>query len=197
MKTGKITALAVLFIFASTLVYGAEEQGLWQRLRNKFSPKKESVKPAAAVKQAPIVKQAPVVKPAAAVERSEMTVDELVADITENLDSEDEILTYVQELKKTVHAEGKVVYTLGGIPLKDAKKADLVKLSEAVAQAAVRIRTERIQAQLETVRQAQGLARQQVMQRPPAPPVQPPRPPQSPASNLPRVPAAPPAPPKR
>jgi len=206
----KIMILAVLALFTASLAYGAEAQSVWQRMRNRFFPSKVAVKsdvakpavakPAAAKSAAmPAPLQREEAEAKARKDRSAMTKEELLADIRDNLDSEDEILNYVPSLKKSQDAEGKNIYLFHGVLLKDVSRDGLEKLSVTVAQISTKIRTDRIVNQLESIRQAQSVSRMQNIMRPPrivTPPAQPPQTPRAPSPTA-NIPSAPPSPPRR
>lgn len=141
--------------------------------------------------------------------RSKMTREELLADIKYDVESEEDILDYIPSLKKSKDADGNDVLTFNGVKIGDLNRADLEKLSVTVGQVSTRVRTDKIQRQMETIRQTQALAggarSPTGMPRgaapiasppslPPAPPVttRPPQPPQTPqAPSAPRVPPSP------
>jgi len=215
MKIRKIMILAVLALFTASLAYGAEAQSLWQRMRNRFLPPKVA---ATSDVEKPIVAKPAVAKPVAAKsaampaplqreeaeakarkDRAAMTKEELLADIKDNLDSEEEILNYVPSLKKSQGTGAINIYLLDGVPLEQVEKEDLEKISVTVAQISTKIRTDRIVNQLESIRQAQNLSRMQNITRPPqivTPPVRPSPPPRAPSTTS-SIPPAPPAPPRR
>ncbi|MBN1527083.1 MAG: hypothetical protein JW919_05845 [Candidatus Omnitrophica bacterium] len=194
-----LLATCITALLASSL-FAAENEGFFKRLWHRwFPPKAESVKevPAKAVPEPLKIPPAPQVaevageKAARQVEAArrrvtQMTKGELIEDIMETLDSEDEVLDYVPELKKTRDPSGKEFYTYGSAPLEDLEKGLLEKIWARVHQTATKIRTERIQDQLETIRQIENLRRATTP--PPQPPPQPPRVPPSP----PRIPPQPP-----
>lgn len=127
----------------------------------------------------------------APVEKKEMTRDEMLADLKESLSEEDEIFDTIPELKAEKDKDGKSYYTFKGMKLEDLSKGDLDKLSARVHQALVRIRTDRTQRQLETVRRTQNIQRISVPPQPPRTPSQPTPPPSPPRTS------APPPPPSR
>jgi len=135
--------------------------------------------------------------------RAEMTKAEIIETIQDVLDSEDEALDFIPDIKKRKDKDGKEFYVYLSeskeMKLEDLDREKLDKILTRVNQTAVRIRTERIQRQLESIQQAQNIQRMQNIQnmqniqrvqtnvqRVPLPPPQPPKAPQ-----------LPPAPPKK
>jgi len=187
MKRRKIIVLAVLSVLLASSVYAAENQSLWQRMRDRFFAPKASVA---------VAKTEALPAPE---KHSEMTKEELLIDIKDNVDSEEGILDLVPSLKKGKDASGKDIYLFNGLPLENAGKEDLEKLAVSIGQIAAKMRADRIQGQLDTIRQAQAINQLQriqtvvprppapppAIQRPPAPPVvqQPPRPPSAPSTT--------------
>ena len=199
-----VFAACITLLLASGLA-AAENEGFFPRLWHRwFPPKQEAAKEVPqkpvpeAAKPAPEAVKAPPApdiaavageKAAQAVEKKkiilDMTKGELIEDIIETLDSEEEVFDYVPEIKKAQDPAGKDLYTYSGARLEELEKDLLEKIWTRVHQTATRIRTERIQDQLETIRQIENLRRATP---PPQPPPQPPRIPPSP----PRIPPQPP-----
>ena len=215
MKKRILIAAAVisfaLGIFALDGFCGGEKVGILQRVKNAYNNfrNKQQQNPQAVSEEEPkaaasVQKAAPAPKAEAPkaeglkapVEKKEMTRDEMLADLKESLSEDDEIFDVVPELKAVKEKDGKVYYTFKGMKLEELSKEDLDKLLVRVHQTVVRMRTDRIQRQLETVRRTQNL--QGLSATPQAPPKvqQPPRAPSQPASP-PRLPAAPPPPSRR
>ena len=126
---------------------------------------------------------------------------ELIKNIGDNLDGEDEAISVIQGLKKESLGKGSPYYTYNGVKLEDMDVETLKKLNDRVGSEVARIRTDMINRQLETVRQAQRVtdAARQAARIPAAvtqPPQTPPRPPQMPPS-VEQPPNAPQIPPKR
>ena len=115
----------------------------------------------------------------------EMTKEEMLATLKEDLVDNEEVFNMVPELKSVAGKDSGVTYTYNGISFDGLSKEDLAKLYSRVRQAVIKIRTDNIQRQLEIVRQADRLRK---MTNPP----QPPRVPAAPQS-APRVPQPPPA----
>ncbi len=126
------------------------------------------------------------------IEKEEMTRDEMFADLKESIEEDDEIFDMVPELKAEKDKDGKFYYTFKGIRLEKLSKEDLDKLLARVNQVLVKLRTDRIQNQLETVKRVQNIQRMSAspqVQQPPRTPSQGP--------SAPRTPSAPPASPSR
>jgi hypothetical protein len=121
--------------------------------------------------------------------KKEMTKDETLAQLKKEIATSDEIFNAVQGLKSEKDSKGNIIYTLNGVTIDNLSKEDLDKLLTRVRQSLVKIRTDRIQKQLETVKRAQG---PRVIFAPPQPARTPPNP--TPPA---RVPQAPPTLPKR
>lgn len=143
-----------------------------------------------------------------------MTKAELLKEITETLDSEDEILDYLPQLKKETSADGKNVYKFSAdnksVPIQDLDEGTLKKILGSVHQTSTRINTDRITRQLEVIRQTQRVVSAPTPPRPApvTPPAAPPRvvvpqithspaPQQPPQTSVPRTPAPPPQLPRR
>lgn len=226
---------ALVCIFCSIPSYAQETEGLIPRLMKRFQKKEEaSKKPAETMPAAVPAKKtiAPAARPQADQrmpqipgERSasaeggrtvtpgleNMTKEELAKDITEELMSEEEIFDYIPQLKTEKDPQGKKIFTFESngqrIKIEDLDKETLGKLYGTINQVSTKINVDRINQQLETIRQAQNLQR---VTRPPqaiSPPPQPPRlqtvPPSVPQAapsrppEIPRVPQPPPQPPRR
>lgn len=118
---------------------------------------------------------------------AEMTKGEMLAALKEDLADNNEIFDMVPELKAAVsHQDGKAVYTFNGAALESLSKEDLTNLFGRVRNALVKIRTDRIQKQLETIKQVERL---RVITSPQQPPHAP--------STTPSVPKIPSSPPRR
>jgi len=120
---------------------------------------------------------------------SEMTKNQMLAELKEDLASTDEVFDVVQGLKVVIGTDGRAVYTYNGVALEKISKEDMAKLFGRVRQALVKIRTDRIQRQLEITKQVERL---QSM----ASPRQSPRTPSA-VPSVPKVPSSPPATPER
>ena len=121
--------------------------------------------------------------------KKELTKADKVGLIKSDLDSFPEILGFVPDIKKETDAAGKASYTYKGKKIEELDNDQLEKLYARVSNETVRLRTDRINRQLDTIRRAEQINRQnrQLMQTPrvPTPPPQPPK-----------IPKLPPAPPK-
>ncbi|MDD5136784.1 MAG: hypothetical protein PHN63_05510 [Candidatus Omnitrophica bacterium] len=136
-----------------------------------------------------------------------LTKEDLIERITRNLDRVDEIINFIQGLKKETDPAGKAIYTFQGTKIEDLDKDTLTRLYSRVSAEAVRIRTEKINKQLENIRRAEQLSHQvrPIVSTPFTPPSLPPVvnvPPQTPSTphtvtEPPKTPTPPPAPPKR
>jgi hypothetical protein len=186
----------MLGIFASDGLCREEKAGILQKIKtayNNFRKKRDLQK--AEAQPRTILPEAGAEKtalPETKLEKKEMTQDETLADLKESIGENDELFDIIPELKSEKDTGGKFHYTFNGIKLEELSKEDLGKLATRVRQTLVKLRTDRIERQLETVRRVQNI------QRIPAPTQvqQPPRIPSQPSSP-PKGPPAPPAPPSR
>ncbi len=145
----------------------------------------EPAKPKAAEKPAP---------------KKELTKPDIIEHIKGSLDHFDEILNFVPGLQKYTDAAGKATYKYQDKPLEDLDKDQLMKLYFRVSNEAVRLRTDRVNKQLETIRRSEQASRRAAMPaRPPTAYIPPKLPPAHPSAvtRPPKIPAPPPAPPKR
>jgi hypothetical protein len=125
-------------------------------------------------------------------EKKEMTKGEILAEIKDKLGSDEEAVGMIPELKAQKGVGGNTYYTFKGVKLDDMPKKDLAELLKRVDQVIVKIQTDRIQQQMESIRQSQNIPRVIA----PLPSVtQPPRPATAPPST-PNAVLPPPAPPK-
>lgn len=133
--------------------------------------------------------------------RKTMTKEDLVKDIEETLDGEDEILGFIPELKKFEPEVSKpAYYTYKGTPLSDLDKEKLESISVRVDRTLTHITSQRVQEQLEMIRQINNLQRMQNIRATPPyvppvvtqPPQQPPRSSTQPPPQPPRLPPSPP-----
>ncbi len=123
----------------------------------------------------------------------EMTKEEMLAELKEDLADNDEVFDAVPELKASAGKNGKAIYTYKGTVLDELSKEDLANLYVRLRQTLTKIRTDRIQRQLETVKRVERLQRIATPPQPPRIPVQV-QPPRIPAA-APSAPKAPPSPP--
>jgi len=193
----KIVASAVVLFFCIASVSFAAENESWiQKMKNKFQKKEVVPAKVSPAKIAPAKEAKKTEAPKK--ERKDMTKDELVADITKNLDREDAILNLVPGLEKKSDPDKKEYYTYQGKRLEDLDKDTLDKIFGRVRNEALRLRTDKLNRQLETVRRANAMTATvpQVPRSPVPPTVN--VPPQVPRSvQPPSRPPAPPAPPRR
>ena len=185
MKRIKILFLSIFLLSCmNSWLYAADDK----------SPAKDQAKKAAAMP----VKE----------EKKQMTKEELSTYIKELLDHRSDILGFIPEIKKETGADGKVSYLYKDVKIEDMDKDQLHKVLNRINGEMGRINTERLQKQLQTIRQAdqanrtsQQAARQvNIPQPPPAPTVYlPPQPPCTPSNvtQPPKAPTAPPTPPRR
>ena len=169
-----------------------------------FSAENEP-KPAQAVSEAKAASQ----KKEAVKPKQEFTKEYFIEHIKGTLSHMEEIMNFVQGLKKETDKAGNVTYTYNGTKLGDLDKEQLSKLYGRINNEAVRIRTERLNRQLESIRQAERasrVARQTARQivvpaPPPRPPIiyTPPQPPPMPSAvtQPPKIPPPPPTPERR
>ncbi len=133
---------------------------------------------------------------AAEKEIKEPTKEDLVLHLKMMLEHEDEVIGFVPGLKKEKDAKGAVSYSYQGIRIEDLNDKDLRVLYAKTQNELNRIRMERLNKQLEAIRQAEQSRRaaEQATKVPRlvTPPAQPPRVPPQPPS----IPKPPPAPPQ-
>jgi len=194
-------AVIIVFSFGLSAAYGAgnenEKVSVLQKMKNAYNDfrNRDQQKPPAVKNAAPKVSPAPVVKPKV----KELTKEAMLTELKQDLIDNDELLEAIPELKKSAGQDGNVAYLYRDTALDQLSKEEMAKLYSRVRQSLVKVRTERIQRQLETIRQAERL---QGPTRPPQPPTHistPPQPPRVPSAPpaVPRAPTPPPAPPRR
>lgn len=118
----------------------------------------------------------------AATKAAEMTKDQMLAKLKESIASTDEIFEVIKELRTVISKDGKISYTYNGIALDSISKEDMAKLFSRVRQALVKIRTDRIQKQLEITRKVERLQSAADVRQPSRLPASPPSLPKSPPS---------------
>jgi len=206
----KIVAFTAIFGFLlySSLSFAEEKQSIFKKLidfKNKAFIKKDAVSaPKAEVKPAVPVSGGPASASKAMPPKKAYTKEEMVADVKETLDDEEELLNFIPGLKKATTEKGESLYTYEGMKLEELDQEKLRKIFTRVRQEATRIRTDRLNRQLETIRRTQQLTAvaaggaPRVPVAPPAPPriLSTPNVPSAPPS-IPRPPSPPPAPPRR
>ncbi|MDO8525584.1 MAG: hypothetical protein Q7S07_03760 [Candidatus Omnitrophota bacterium] len=120
----------------------------------------------------------------------ELTKREMVDRINSNLDSFPEILNFVPGLKKETGPAGKITYTYHGKNIGALEAEQLSGIYSRVNNESVRLRTDRINRQLDNIRRIDEINRQnRQLIRTPKIPTPPPR--------LPKIPRIPPALPRR
>ena len=141
--------------------------------------------------------------------KRQLTKEELAKHIKDLLDNRDDVLSAVREIKKETDPDGKVSYLYGGAKLEDMNRDDLQKLLNKINGEMGRINSERLQKQLEVIRQAdqasrsaqQGSRQVNIPRLPPQPPAvyMPPMLPPAPPNVIqpPKTPTPPPTPPRR
>lgn len=200
-----VTAIFTFLIYSS-ISFAEEKAGIVKKLtdlKNKIFAKKEAV-PAVKEKAKPAVSEP---APNLPLPKKTYSKEEMTARIKNILDTEEELLNFIPGLKKAATEKGESFYTYEGLKLEELDKKKLSKIFTRVRQEATRIRTSRLNSQLENIRRNQqltaaaggGAPRVPVMPpQPPrvyTPPSIPPAPPSVP--QPPRAPAQPPAPPRR
>ena len=131
-------------------------------------------------------------EPAKAAPQKELTKAEKIDLINHDLASFPEILGVIPDIKKSADAAGKATYTYQGKKIEDLDNDQFAKLYARVSNETVRLRTDRMNRQLETIRRTEQINRQnrQIMQLPRMPAI-PPQPPKIPKSPPPPPPALP------
>jgi hypothetical protein len=129
----------------------------------------------------------------------EPTREELAESLKGMLENNGEIVNLIPELKARKDADGNVSYVYRGTSLEKLDDKTFRKLYQKTQSEAARIRTERLNRQLESIRQAQAAANaaHQASRTPRVvtPPPQPPRVPQPPPPT--QIPKQPPQPPRK
>lgn len=180
-----LVVIIVLF-FSLSAAYGLGD-------RNNEPPEQSSAPKVEASKiESPKVESSQAVAQKAKPKLKEMTKEEILVELKGDLADNEEVLNMVPELKAGKGADDKVFYTFKGTKLEDLSKEELDGLFTKTRQVIVRVRTEKIQRQLEIVSQAQKMQRIAVPPQPPRIPAQPPSPPRTPSK-----PSVPPSPNRR
>ncbi len=177
--------------------FRVRQQQKSQAVKNKALKQSLAPKVTASKIKSPKVESPQAVAPKAQAPDKEMSKEEMLAELKEELADNEDVFDMVPELKAGEAADGKVFYTFKGVKLEDLPKEDLNGLFTKVRQAMVRVRTERIQRQLEMVAQAQRPQRIAAPPQPPRTSASSPLPPRVPSkpSAPPSPPSAPPSPP--
>lgn len=125
--------------------------------------------------------------PKARVPKKDMTREEMISELKEELKFNEELFDLFPDMKSKKGDDGNIYFTFKGIKIEDMPKEDIDNLLTKVRQALTKIRTDRIERQLEVVRRVERLNSA-------AAPLQSPRVPAAPPS-APRTVSAPPSPP--
>lgn len=206
----KKVLLAVVIIalsFGLLSVYAADDKSekvsMLQKIKNAYNDFKsrQQQKSQAAVNNrgAGQVSAPKANAPEAKIEKKELSREEMLAQLNEDFGVNEEVFDAVPGLKAEKTADGKASYTFNGKKLSDLSKEDLKDLFIKARQALVRIRTDRIQRQLDTVKRVDSVNR---LANPPMPSRVPaagpsiPKVPTTPPSVT-KAPSLPPSPPKR
>lgn len=141
--------------------------------------------------------------PKAHVPKKDMTREEMALELREELGSYEELFDLFPDIKSKKGDNGNVYFTFKGIKIEDMTKEDIDNLLTKVRQALTKIKTDRIERQLEIVRRVERLNRAAVPLQSPRVPAAPPSTPSAPAApppppqSAPRTASAPPSPPRR
>jgi hypothetical protein len=106
----------------------------------------------------------------------------MLAELNESLGETEDLIGVIPGLKAVTDRYGKVGYTYGGVAMESLSKEDLTKLLSRVRQALVKIRTDRIQKQLEIIKRTEKIQSAADMKQPPRLPAAPPSLPKAPPS---------------
>ncbi|MCX5668445.1 MAG: hypothetical protein NTY34_09145 [Candidatus Omnitrophica bacterium] len=205
-KRTLFVAVVIMLSFGLPAAYGLgagnEKVSVLQKIKNAYNNfrGRQQQKSQAINNEAPKQPPAPAKIAASKIESpkdKEMTKGEMLAELKEDLADNDEVFDAVPELKVSAGQDGNAVYTYKNMALDGLSKEDLAELYGRVRQALVKIRTDRIQRQLETVRRIEMLqktatppqlpripAEAQPPRIPPAPPSAPRNPPSPPPSQV-------------
>lgn len=171
----RIIFAAVIMVLSLVVLAGYgfgedEKQGVSQKVKNA---------PQAATNKAEA--------PKARVPKKDMTREEMILELKEDLKHDEELFDLFPDMKSKKGDDGNVYFTFKGVKIEDMPKEDIDNLLTKVRQALTKIRTDRIERQLEIVRRVERINRT-------AAPLQSPRIPAAPPS-APRAVSAPPSPP--
>ncbi len=196
-----VVAVAAIYLTLSAGFVNAEEVkkvGILERIKKSYNDFKKRGQQKTQVVKKEALPLKPVNQPMVKTPKKEMTKEDLLAAVKEELAGNEEVFDMVPGLKADKDADGKVFYTYKGMKLEDLSKEDLSGLLTRAGQAMVRVRTERIQNQLDAARRVQTLQRPATVPQLPRIPtqVQLPRTPSAPPS-APRTPPSPPTAPQR
>lgn len=184
--------IIIILSFGLSPAYGFdgknEKVSVLQKIKNAYNNFRNRQQQKSQVVKNEVSEEPPILK--VQPETKEATKEEMLAELKEDLAYNDEVFDAVPELKAGTGQNGNVVYTYNNAVLDGLSKEDLAKLYSRVRQALVKIRTERIQRQLETIRQAERLPK--TVNSPQSPPRVPAAPP-----SVPKAPPSPPSVPNR
>jgi len=155
---------AIVLAFSAAAILAAENEqtpqkpSLMGKIKKTYSDfKNRNQENAAAM---PAAAQASKIKPKkmpAGKTREDMTKEEILADIKDDLKNGEEIFNTLQGLKAEKDSGDKIFYTFNDVKLEDMTREELASLAGKIGQIAVRFRTERIQSQLNIAKRA-GIA---------------------------------------
>ena len=169
-------AVVIAPLFALSAAYGldtAKNEESKQPSTQKITVPKTVAPKAAAVKAA---------APKTQTKHIETTKEEMIAELKKDLAGTKGVFSMIPELKSVISQDGKAAYTYGGVALEDLSKEDIVKLLSRVRQALVKIKTDRIQRQLEIAKQVEKFQGATDVRQPSRVPVAAPSVPKSPPS---------------
>lgn len=140
--------------------------------------------------------------PKARVSKKDMTREEMVLELKEELKYNEELFDLFPDMKSKKGDDGNVYFTFKGVKIEDMPKEDIDNLLTKVRQALTKIKTDRIERQLEIVRRVERLNRAAAPLQSPRAPAAPPSAPSVPSAppspqSAPRAASAPPSPPRR
>lgn len=200
MAIGLAIAVCCLLVFASSSSSEEKqkEEGMIKKLIKAAKLPGSPARPAT-VPAAPAVAKPAATKPAT-VQKSvgDMTQEELLSAMKKTLDSNKDILNNIPEIKKERAPDGKEYYTYKGMSIDALDKDTLRKVIVRVRNENIRLRTERINRQLDNIKKSGPVGGGAHMGIPPTVKL----PPQTPRVIVtppmpPKVPKVPPTPPKR
>ena len=125
----------------------------------------------------------------------DMSSSEIIEHIETILERGDEVMDFVPGLKLEKDQSGAEYYTYNGLRLEKLERDKLIALCKKIQQEKARLNAERINRQLESIRQAQQASNNSRIRDIPRPPQQPPSPPrvQQSKPTPPRAPVLPPS----
>lgn len=161
----KITVAVALIIFFCLPqdLFAAEGQGFLKKIKdlsgkifgaNALDSRKAETKSAVKVGTSGGTSKA-IAAPAK--QKKEYTAPEMVEDIKKILDSEEEALGFIPGMAKEKDEKGSASYKYNGVKLEDLDKESLGIIHGRVRQEAARIRTDRMNMQLNNIRNTQQL----------------------------------------